>query len=474
VATPYLHFPFFNEFTEMLFTATLGSAGELCAQQVSWLSNLLILLGIYSCLKSFASARAGIIGAGIWLSSELAAKLSATAFVDINLCLFCLATAYSALATQRENERSRSTFWWLTGLFGGFAISIKYTGIVFLGGTALALLVDALTLQKLQRRRMTQPLCVLLVAFVVASPWFIRNYIYTHNPVFPFLPNVFGLGGFWSMDDYRRQIADFRSSMILNLDPATFLFVMPWYLSFKYRLFGGFVLAYSIMFFPTFYAGLAFSLNRVRPFAILVLPSILFLAMVFVTSQNPRYALPVLPSCALYGGWALEICLNRFNPSVLNASANTAAACALAFLMTFTGAFGRSKAENDWCGKIPLSAKQKSSFLTSQMSTYPAYEFLNAGHQRGALYALCDGRMSYYYRNGEFLGDTFGPCRYDDVLPCLSNGHELLTKMQNLHAKYFLFSNDTRGFALPTDEFFKQHFIQLLKDSNFALFEIRG
>jgi hypothetical protein len=113
----------------------------------------------------------------------------------------------------------------------------------------------------------------------------------------------------------------------------------------------------------------------------------------------------------------------------------------------------------------------QNAFITSQMPTYPAYQFLNDACPRGNLYALFDGRMSYYYRNGVFVGDCFGPARYSDVASAMTSGRTLYDKLKSFDIKYFLVNEEQKKFfKLPSDSFFTQHFIPLFKNKAVQLF----
>jgi hypothetical protein len=200
-------------------------------------------------------------------------------------------------------------------------------------------------------------------------------------------------------------------------------------------------------------------------------PSLLFLAVWFVTSQSPRYALPALPAFALVFGWSIELLMKRIGFSNLANSGKTVAVCLLSLFLTLTGSFAMAQSEVASYGRIPISDVDRSAFIASQMATYPAYAFLNSACPPGNLYALHDERMSYFYLNGEFMGDYFGPARFSDLMRTIKSSKSLYQKLREMHVNYFLVNQvEKNRMNLPKDVFFQRHFMILLSNRNYELY----
>jgi 4-amino-4-deoxy-L-arabinose transferase-like glycosyltransferase len=113
--------------------------------------------------------------------------LASWAYTDLALAFYCAAVLYLLwLALDSTNGRP----WILSGIFCGMAMGIKYTSFV-LPLVALALLVWT------SRRHLLDALAptvrFTVAAVLVASPWYLRNWIWVGNPFYPFL---FG-GKYW-------------------------------------------------------------------------------------------------------------------------------------------------------------------------------------------------------------------------------------------------------------------------------------
>jgi len=87
-------------------------------------------------------------------------------------------------------RETRSTAWViLAGAFAGLAAGTKYTGLVWVALAGTPVLVQAL-----RDRDPLLPVWFGLACAAGFAPMYIRNMYYTGNPVWPFLPQLFGHG----------------------------------------------------------------------------------------------------------------------------------------------------------------------------------------------------------------------------------------------------------------------------------------
>jgi len=107
--------------------------------------------------------------------------LAAWAYTDLALAYYCLGVLYLLWRTSAAN---RGSAWVLSGIFCGLAMGIKYTSFI-LPLVALGWLAWC---QRRSLQRMLIPgAWFAAAALVVASPWYVRNWIWAGNPFYPFL-----------------------------------------------------------------------------------------------------------------------------------------------------------------------------------------------------------------------------------------------------------------------------------------------
>jgi len=167
--------------TEMLYTWAIALGGNSAATTLAWCFGVLALVGLagylYQCLDG-PSAWAGI---ACLLAGYTTAMVMGWGYVDWLVMLMGLG-ALVTLDGWRRTGQSRLLV--LAGVFTGLAIGAKYTSGVLALTAAVALLWHVW-----KRRALLIPAFLRfgLAALLVSLPWFLKNWLTTGNPVYPFL-----------------------------------------------------------------------------------------------------------------------------------------------------------------------------------------------------------------------------------------------------------------------------------------------
>lgn len=127
------------------------------------------------------SPLAGIVGGLVVATCTWLEYVSGLAYVENGMLLFGLCALGAALRAFQET--GSSVRWWLlAGLVAGFAAGCKYTAIpMIVVPVAVAALFQRLPL----RSRIASGVVCGLFALLTASPWLVKNWCFTGNPVFP-------------------------------------------------------------------------------------------------------------------------------------------------------------------------------------------------------------------------------------------------------------------------------------------------
>ncbi len=192
----YDHHANFPLTMEMLYTLGLGLGNDRLPALFHLATHVLCLLAIAGLCegekkpREAGSKRRGgaksfkhtpALGALLFASIPAAAWEAGTAYVDVALALY-LALAVTALVHWWP--RPAELHWAaLCGAFCGVAMGIKHTGGIALIFALLCLGAKALA----ERKALWRPGAWLVaVALLVGGPWYVRSYVYTGNPVYPF------------------------------------------------------------------------------------------------------------------------------------------------------------------------------------------------------------------------------------------------------------------------------------------------
>jgi len=210
---PYLGFP---SLLEMLFTAGLLLKGDIVAKLIHYAYGFLTLLALFAFAGRYFNRKVAWLSMAIFYSVPSLVLISTWAYVDLGLIFYEL-TAFYALMRWLEAKDKR----WLalTAILCGLAMGVKYTSVIL--PITLALVI-ALKVRPEGLKEMAQVLLLFgLLAIVVASPWYLKNFFSTGNPFYPFF---FG-GTYW--DEFRAWWYS-RAGTGLAFTAPWRLLVAPW------------------------------------------------------------------------------------------------------------------------------------------------------------------------------------------------------------------------------------------------------
>lgn len=205
---PALHQSNFPDVLDALYVWGLQWGGQSGAKAFSL---AVYTFGIFS-VFGFARGRYGS-NAGWWAAIAFATVPaimweSGTAYIDVGHGLYAgLAIAFLALFIESEFAGHD---WILAAILFGFAAGTKYTGLETIA-VALFVLVAVSLLRKRAPEGFKKAVLIGLISVSIASPWYVKNAIQNHNPVFPFLYEKLG-GDNWDQkraDAYKNEQQSF-------------------------------------------------------------------------------------------------------------------------------------------------------------------------------------------------------------------------------------------------------------------------
>jgi Dolichyl-phosphate-mannose-protein mannosyltransferase len=464
---PYIRFSSFPQLNEMLFALALLFFDDPSAQLTQFLMMFLIALAVYAWGRRLFSPRAGLWAAAIWLSNPVVLWLGTTAYVDLGVTLFVCVGAYAFFNWLETREE----IWLiLSAALLGFAASAKYTGLFPVCAFGLVLLY-----LQVRRHSFREVAVFSVVILVIAAPWYIRNFQYTGNPVFPHLGTVFGYGP-WTAAEVHSELR--VQSEYGTGKTAQSLLRLPWNLTFHQSAFTHAGNELSKVYFFVFPLALIFAFSN-KKIRVLLAVAIVFTLFWFYTFQIVRFLLVAIPVYSLLSAASLDR-LASLIPRLQASSPHMLSTPVVALLLLWPACSYRHELKRN--ERLPVTAEQRDSYLEHNLPAYPAYEWLNRHRGRSyVLYALFDEQMNYF-AEGEFKGDWFGPGRYSPILEKLSAPRDLLSQLRNISATFFLIDEqqirDSQGWVDPkflsfmSDPFFQSHFRIVLARPYLLLFEI--
>ena len=190
---PDIVFSYYPQLLDVFYMLPVALGHDIAAKYLHFLFALLTALLIFLFVRRRIGPSWAALGGLLFLTLPLIVKLSVTVYVDLGLVFFTTAALFSVATWLEDTGRTR----WLVlaGVCSGLALATKYNALVsFL---VLSLLLPFFYLYRREDQHAEQlnavKFGVLFVALsmLVFSPWLIRNYSLTGNPLYPLAQGVF-------------------------------------------------------------------------------------------------------------------------------------------------------------------------------------------------------------------------------------------------------------------------------------------
>lgn len=434
---------------EMLFVLALVLGSDIAAHLVILACTVLIAAGlVIASLRLLGDIRPGAIAAALFLTAPLVKRLGGVAMIDVTMGLYTLGAAVSMLRWQDERRRA-----WLIlcGAFCGFAASSKLMG----GG--IAILFGLIYLWDLALRRWREgsapagwlgdALAFGLIGLAIVGPWYLRSYLNTGNPVWPFAYGLFG-GRDWDQlgDEYHYQLLlDTWSAVTLPRNPIGLVESLGYILARPEDL-GGYRsgLGWVIV------AG-ALAALPLLPRAPRMVRQALFVAggfwvlWFFLVSHQVRYLLPVAPLLALATGWVCAWLLDRLRPRAMRWPL-AAGVVALA-LVYWPWADGLERELLASRAPYLQGAESREAYLAARVDALPLFRYADAALPPGARVLLLPYENRSYYLDADYV---WGSIIAQRIIPFerFMSAEELLAFLRSLGITHVL-DNPTLDFTQP-------------------------
>ncbi len=176
--------------SEMLFSIALLFGSDLAPHLLILSTALLAAWGLLIVGRRWFDDRVGIVAAALFLAVPLVKRLAGTGLIDVAMGMYVLA---ALVVFEHWRTSQRRTWLVLCGVLCGFAAGSKIMGGAF------PLLFGLLVLAVVLRQRPHNFKAALgygtlfgATGLLVVGPWYLRSWLFTGNPIYPFAFSIFG------------------------------------------------------------------------------------------------------------------------------------------------------------------------------------------------------------------------------------------------------------------------------------------
>lgn len=377
-----------------LFMSVLYSTGLLfqnvaIAKFFHWVCGVLLVSALAIKVSEVTQSKKVALFAGLmlWLTPTLMNQITTT-YIDAGVALFIF-LGYCVVIDALE-DLDRAHFFY-GGLLIGLAVGIRTLSL----GAFFAIMV-ILGLRLFQRgvkkRVLIVGVCFASGVFLTSAYWFLRDWVYTGNPVYPYLGALFGT-------EDTSLVSSIYLSMGLPKTPLSFLMI-PWNITFKpecfdYHHWVGPVYLNVLPF--VFYA--AIKIKKARTHLLFVLLLTIFW---YFTGQNVRYLLPMLPVYLLAGSMGVALFLDA---SVGRRWGRVVSQGLAYFLIVFLLALTANHFRFQF---LPIAGIwSQNVYLNKLERTTPAAEWANKNLPQDAKILILGEVHLYYFDREVILEDDF-------------------------------------------------------------------
>ncbi len=286
---------YFAHYGEMLYVIAFALGDQPLPGLINFLGGILLAIQTYYLGKRLANPTVGWIAAVILYATPLIGIESATTYIDIYIAMFVTAAIHVLLIWQQSND---DKWLLLLGVFFGLALGTK------LNAFWLLLPFGVLVFIKLYREQnFTKLLLSMAIPTVLLwSPWVIRDWLWTGNPIFPNLNPIFQ-----SAEWFDRNFFIFQPTSKTLYSIVLF----PWLgVSNSYRYYheapGAVLGAIPLLSLPWVYGWQSQDRKQHGNLLALLFACLAALAMLFSFGANARYLMPLFPLLSVLASQNLE------------------------------------------------------------------------------------------------------------------------------------------------------------------------
>ena len=425
---------------EMWYTLGLMAGSVPLAKCFHWACAVGTALALYRLGARLLGARIGLWAALLFASTPLVFWEAGTAYIDLATTFFTTAALLAFFQGILDDEGH----WLRVGaVLAGLALSTKATALA-----TVLLLTLGLTLwywhREGPRTALRRAAAWGLIALAVGSPWYLKSWISTGNPVYPYFYALFG-GRYWDAAHAASYAAANNPGMGRSLAAAM---LAPWNLTmdlspghptswpkpfaeFPSPLLSLSPVLLASLFFPAF--GPALSPKAARLLALYAFAS---LALWFTQTQFIRFLLPLVPVLCLLTAWVL--CRAWETRALSNVALAGLAAGSLVWSLSVGGRLVAVQAP------VALGLESRAIYSSRYDGTYDALTYVNVVLPPNAKIALFGAPFGFHCDRPYLWGDQSAYV----LTPQARSGDALLRRLRQLGVTHLLVNVGTgRGIA---------------------------
>jgi hypothetical protein len=472
---------------EMLYGAATALGGPIAAKALHFLCLPLVAVTTSLLTKRLFPRANPWVAMALVVTAPTILWESTTAYVDLALAWYLALAVYALVRYDVSPDRR----WLIVGAtVMGMALGIKHLGLV-----ALAIAATVLAFREMRtatRRHAVRVVVVFAsIALAIASPWYVRAYAASGNPVFPEMYSVFGARPEtrWS-SDAERSLRRFKDHFGRSRT-AAHLATLPWDVTVHGASYGG---TFGPLFLILIPAGASWRRpTRASAAWVLLAGSAAYIAVWAspMSSFQLRFLVPVVPFLAALAAHGAMRVGEAADATLRHGGAAAGAMIVVLLLMNLPPAIEWHERDRvGWSGwlthvirglpfAVVVGVEKEDDYLARVVPSYRAWRFIDTMLPQSSRVLSFSGGDNLYSNRSRISSDaivaheaTWGTTAGEEreaarALTRLGITHVLFDKRQ-------FETGSVRAIAIGTEEMRSCCLAPVYEDDRFALYEVRS
>ena len=485
---PWASFSYYPMNIDLLYLIPLYFKNDIMPKFIHFAFGFGTGLLVYQYLGKRFGRNWGLLGFLIFFSTPVVVRLSTTAYVDLGMVFFSTASILAWIKWQDEDYKYTKWFI-LSAVCMGLAAGSKYNALLAWFFLNLMVVYYYSRDTKKELQSVKYGVVFFLVTLFIVSPWFIKNYIQTGNPIYPLLNHLFNLlhhtgeaGGAvaatadsnWASSIFQRRELMFGESFWETFFVPIRIFFQGKDSSPQY--FDGALNPILIIMIP--FAFLKKDYSRDKTFFLLFSAFFLLMAC-FLTIIRVRYIMPIIPFMAILSvmgirnlvEWADRLSRPTGHIGIIIISSITVILIAFNFLYLKDYFYTIKPA------RYVFHQETRDEFLARNIGSYPAVKYINENlPDYSRIFFIFLGRRGYYLDRPYYYDSSFGMKTINGMVKASKDRHDLHAYLKSLECTHILMRTQLFNKYLR-DNFSEEtigHFLRLAKEYWRPVYESNG